>query len=74
MCDVIRLRGRSSELCTDGLIEPGESVTRVRSVLLSRRCDFGLYVRFLQGSDMECGLLAELIEDSRVLGDEGGSH
>jgi hypothetical protein len=38
---VIRLRGLPSELCTLGLIEPGESVIRVLSVLLSRRCDLG---------------------------------
>ena len=50
-CDVILLRGRSSELCTDGLIEPGESVILVRSVFaaLSRLCDFGLYCKLLKG-------------------------
>lgn len=40
--DAILLLGRSSELCTLGLIEPGESVILVRSVLLSLRCETGL--------------------------------
>ena len=42
ICDAILLLGRSSELCTLGLIEPGESVILVRSVLLSLRCETGL--------------------------------
>lgn len=37
VCDAIRLRGCPSELCTLGLIEPGESVILVLSVLLSLR-------------------------------------
>lgn len=61
-CDVIRLRGRSSELCTEGLNEPGESVILVRSVFaaLSLRCDFGLYCKFLRNECVNRGRVIKI--------------
>lgn len=42
-CEVVRLLGRSSELCTLGLIEPGDCGCRL--LLSSPRCDLGLVMR-----------------------------